>query len=76
MVSGALKPHYMDQAITKDEYTAINRDISRMLYDRVGNFEALDLDTRARWEKVAGDEVMKAVERIRHQPSIVANGVT
>lgn len=76
MVSGALKPHYMDQAISKEEYTNINRDVSRMLYDRVGNFEALDLDSKAKWEKVAGDEVTRAVERLKQQPSAVANGVS
>ncbi|KAL9621885.1 MAG: hypothetical protein Q9160_003706 [Pyrenula sp. 1 TL-2023] len=76
MVSGALKPHYSDQAITKEEYTTINRDVSRMLYDRVGNFEALDLDSKAKWEKVASDEVSRAVERLRHQAPVVANSVS
>ncbi|KIW19398.1 hypothetical protein PV08_03693 [Exophiala spinifera] len=65
LVATALKPHYHDQTITKDEYTIINRDISRMLYDRIGDFEALDVDGKAKWEKVAGDEVDKAVSALK-----------
>ncbi|KAK5091716.1 hypothetical protein LTR05_001901 [Lithohypha guttulata] len=65
LVSAALKPHYHKQEITKDEYTTINRDVSRMLYDKIGDFEALDLEGRARWEKIAGDEVSKAVTALK-----------
>ena len=65
LVSAALKPHYHEQKISKDEYTTINRDVSRMLYDKIGDFEALDLEGRARWEKVAGEEVNKAVIALR-----------
>lgn len=65
LVATALKPHYIEQTITKDEYTTINRDISRMLYDKIGDFEALDVDGRAKWEKVAGDEVNKAVNALK-----------
>lgn len=67
LVATALKPHYNDSTITKDEYTTINRDISRMLYDKIGDFEALDVDGKAKWEKVAGDEVNKAVHALRAQ---------
>ncbi|KAJ9605756.1 hypothetical protein H2200_009605 [Cladophialophora chaetospira] len=67
LVSTALKPHYHDQTITKDEYTTINRDVSRMLYDKIGDFETLDVDGRAKWEKVAGDEVTKAVNALKAQ---------
>ena len=67
LVSAALKPHYHDQTITKDEYTTINRDVSRMLYDKIGDFETLDVDGRAQWEKVAGDEVTKAVNALKAQ---------
>jgi len=65
LVATALKPHYNDQTITKDEYTIINRDISRKLYDKIGDFETLDVDGKARWEKVAGDEVKKAVSALK-----------
>ena len=65
LVAAALKTHYQDQKISKDEYTTINRDVSRMLYDKIGDFEALDLEGKARWEKVASDEVNKAVFALR-----------
>ena len=67
LVASALKPLYHEQAITKDEYTIINRDISRKLYDKIGVFEALDVDDRAKWEKIAGDEVSKAVSALKAQ---------
>ena len=65
LVSAALKPHYNEQKISKDEYTAINRDISRMLYDQIGEFEALDVSGKAKWEKVAGEEVNKAIGALK-----------
>lgn len=74
MVSTALNPHYMDQSISKDEFTNINRDVSRMLYDRVGNFEALDLESKLKWGRVANDEVARAVERL--QKVQAANGAS
>lgn len=65
LVSAALKPHYHEQKISKDEYTVINRDVSRMLYDKIEDFEALDLEGRAKWAEVAGEEVNKAVTALR-----------
>lgn len=65
LVAAALKPHYSDQKITKDEYTNINRDISRMLYDKIGDLRTLDGEGRAKWEKVAGEEVSKAVSALK-----------
>lgn len=65
LVSAALKPHYHEQKISKDEYTTINRDVSRMLYDKIGDFEALDLEGKAKWEKVAGEEVNKAITALK-----------
>lgn len=65
LVSAALKPLYNDAIITKDEYTAINRDVSRSLYDRIGEVETLEDDQRSRWEKVAGEEVGRAVGALK-----------
>lgn len=67
LVATALKPHYNEQTISKDEYTNINREISRMLYDKIGDSGALDGDGKAVWEKVAGEEVNKAVNALRAQ---------
>lgn len=65
LVASALKPHYHDQTISKDQYTTINRDISRMLYDKIGDFDELDRNNKAKWEKVAGDEVQKAIGALK-----------
>ena len=67
LVSAALKPHYNDQTISKDEYTNINRDVSRMLYDKIGDFESLGGEDKVKWEKVAGEEVKKAVGALKAQ---------
>jgi hypothetical protein len=67
MVRLVLKPYYLKKEISKDNYTDINRDISRLLYDRVGDAgaEALaDQETRGQWQKMAADEVEKAVKAI------------
>ena len=65
MVSAALKPFYNEQIISKDEYTSVNRDTCHKLYDKIGDFEALDVEGKARWEKVAGEEVTKAVGALK-----------
>jgi hypothetical protein len=70
MVSSALRPYYQKRSISKEEYTTINRDISRKLYEKIGDFEALGIEGRAKWEKVAGDEVGRAVATL-HNPSSV-----
>lgn len=66
MVKLALRPRYNEQEISKDQYTIINRDVSRKLYDLVGNAEALAAkEEREKWQGVAEDEVRKAVEGLR-----------
>lgn len=66
MVSSALKPHYRRKSISKEEYTTINRDISRKLYDQIGDFDALGVEGRAKWEKIASEEVDKAVTSLKN----------
>ncbi|KAF2763693.1 hypothetical protein EJ03DRAFT_356420 [Teratosphaeria nubilosa] len=62
MVKVALRPRYTDKEISKDQYTGINRDVSRRLYDMVGNASALtDQAERERWQTVAAEEVKQAV---------------
>jgi PHD-finger len=70
MVSSALKPYYQKKSITKEEYTTINRDISRKLYDQIGDFEALGIEGRAKWEKVASNEVGRAVANLHDLPNV------
>lgn len=65
MVKAALKPHYRLKSISKDEYTDINRDVSRKLYDMVGNASALsDQKERERFQEVADEEVNNAVSTL------------
>lgn len=62
MVGAALKPHYRAKAISKDQYTEINRTISRMLYDRVGSAESLEGEPRNDLEHAAKIEVQKTID--------------
>ena len=62
MVKLALGSRYHDGEITKDQYTDVNRDVSRKLYELVGDASHLaDHDEREKWQKVAEDEVKKAI---------------
>lgn len=65
MVTSVLKPFYTKKEVTKDEYTEINRDVSRLLYDRVAEAGADALasqDARDKWQKLASNEVDSAVK--------------
>ena len=62
MVKLALGSRYRDKEITKEQYTDINRDVSRKLYELVGDASALaDHAEREKWQEVADDEVKKAI---------------
>jgi hypothetical protein len=66
MVSVVLKPFYLNKEISKDQYTDINRDVSRSLYDKVGDANALaDQSTREKWQGIANEEVENAVKALR-----------
>ncbi|PWY79748.1 hypothetical protein BO70DRAFT_380302 [Aspergillus heteromorphus CBS 117.55] len=70
LVGTALKPFYRSKIVTKDEYTDINRTISRMLYERVGGVESIEADARATLEGVAMDEVGKAVDALKQRKEV------
>ncbi|SMR49863.1 unnamed protein product [Zymoseptoria tritici ST99CH_3D1] len=62
MVKLALGTRYRDKEITKDQYTDINKSVSRRLYDLVRDASALaDQEQREKWQGVANDEVQKAI---------------
>ena len=63
-VKDALRPHYSNKHISKDQYTDINRNVSRMLYDRIGSVGNFDEGGREGWEKLANEEVAQAVDSI------------
>ncbi|KAH0288451.1 hypothetical protein M436DRAFT_39521 [Aureobasidium namibiae CBS 147.97] len=66
MVKAVLGPRYRGGEINKDQYTDINRDVSRMLYDMVGDAEGLaNQDGREKWQEVASAEVERAIGAIR-----------
>ncbi|WEW61175.1 hypothetical protein PRK78_006665 [Emydomyces testavorans] len=72
IVRAALKPHYRQHLVSKEEYTEINKRISRMLYDLAGSKESGDLmnaESKARWACFANSEVTKAVQKIRELKS-------
>ena len=68
MVTAVLKPLYLKKEVTKEEYTDVNRDVSRLLYDKVGDAGATalaDQETREKWQRMAGDEVDNAIKALR-----------
>lgn len=65
LVSAALQPYYRGHAISKDQYTDINRSISRMLYDKAGDLGSVSGDARETWERFANEEVAKAVKFLK-----------
>ena len=66
MVKSALGSRYRDQEITKDQYTDINRDVSRMLYDEVDDAKGLaDQVGRDKLQRMAIEEVEKAIKTLK-----------
>lgn len=66
MVKNALGSRYREKEITKDQYTDINRDVSRLLYEQIDDASDLaDYDSRNRLQKLATDEVQKMVEALK-----------
>ena len=65
MVSTALKPHYQSNSVSKDQYTDINRNVSRMLYDRLGETGIVIGEEREAYERLAYDEVAKAIQSLK-----------
>ena len=65
LVTATLKPLYRRKEITSEQYTNINRDISRQLYDRVSQSGGLlDDDDRGKWREIAAKEVGVAVNAL------------
>jgi len=79
MVGAALKPRYHAKEITSEQYTAICRDVSRMMYDRVGDAKGIaDQGERNKWVEVAAEEVEKALASLNNEQkaaNVTKNGV-
>lgn len=70
MVKLALGSRYRVKEISKDQYTEINRDVSRRLYEMVGDASALaDQAEREKWQGVADNEVKTAVAALSAAPN-------
>lgn len=65
LVGTALKPYYRSKIVSKEEYTDINRNISRKLYEQALGLESLESSTRARLEATAKEEVQTVVDALR-----------
>ncbi len=79
MVTAVLKPLYAKKEVTKEEYTEINRDISRLLYEKVGEAGAdalADQDTREKWQNMANTEVDTALKTLRTSVAAALSPVT
>lgn len=69
MVKLALGSRYRNKEITKDQYTDINRDVSRKMYDLIHDASALaDHEEREKWQEFANDEVHKAITAMSRSP--------
>jgi hypothetical protein len=65
IVRTALKPHWKSNQLTREQYEAINRDVSRMLYEGVTDPASVDNHARRSWEKIATKEVARAVSDLK-----------
>lgn len=69
MVKAALKPRYQKHEVDKNQYTEINMNVSRLMYDKIGDANGLvDEKSREEWQKVAAEEVESAVRALRVAP--------
>ncbi|KAJ4008625.1 hypothetical protein NW752_009743 [Fusarium irregulare] len=64
IVKGALRPHWRSRKLTTEQYSVINRDISRKLYDEVKGAASLSDEARRQWETRATKEVAQAVAEL------------
>ena len=68
MVKDALRFPYNNKQLNRDQYTEINRKISHLLYEKVGDSENLDGEGREHWKSFAREEVVKAMRSLRSEP--------
>ncbi|EPE10342.1 phd and ring finger domain protein [Ophiostoma piceae UAMH 11346] len=65
IVRSALNPHWKSSQLTADQYAAINRDVSRKLYEEVSNPVVVGSEMRRIWEQKASREVARAVAELQ-----------
>ncbi|CRG84186.1 PHD and RING finger domain-containing protein C126,07c [Talaromyces islandicus] len=65
LVGSELKPFYRGKVITKEEYTDINRTISRKLYESVSDVGNLEEGKLSELKGIASREVARAIDQVR-----------
>jgi hypothetical protein len=65
LVGSELKPFYRSKVITKEEYTDINRAISRKLYESVSDGGNLEEGNLSELKGIASREVARAIDQVR-----------
>jgi hypothetical protein len=65
IVRSALKPHWRSSKLTAAQYEAINRDISRKIYEEVKDPTAVSEDMKQSWERRVTQEVARAVASLQ-----------
>ncbi|KAL8387965.1 hypothetical protein RB595_009546 [Gaeumannomyces hyphopodioides] len=65
LVRTALSPHWKSNKLTADQYSNINRDVSRKLYEEITDPSSVDEDSRQAWETKANQEVARAVSGLQ-----------
>ncbi|KAL9082572.1 MAG: hypothetical protein Q9159_006334 [Coniocarpon cinnabarinum] len=65
LVTANLKPLYHRKEISTEQYTNINRHISRLLYDKVAQGGGLQAEEREQWKGIAAQEVESAVRALK-----------
>jgi hypothetical protein len=67
IVRSALKPHWRSSKLTAEQYEAINRDVSRKMYEEVKDpaAEFSSEDARQGWERRVSQEVARAVASLQ-----------
>jgi hypothetical protein len=64
IVKSALGPHWRSAQLSKDQYSDINRDVSRKMYEIVADeYSNIERD-RSAWETIAAREVAAAVRAL------------
>jgi hypothetical protein len=66
LVKEALRTPYQNNEVSKDQYTDINRSVSRMLYEKVGDDSETLLEGEAadHYRKMASLEVERQVKQL------------
>jgi Ring finger domain/PHD-finger len=65
IVRAALNPYWHSNNISKEQFVNVNKNVSRMLYDKIADVTALDDKEKGKWEKLATEEVKNAIEALK-----------